>query len=477
MGMQQNAWMTRWLFESWISHFLEYLKSGPGIDHSKRHLLILDGHNSHVTLEVVKISMQFGLDIVSLPSHTSHALQPLDVACFKPFKTAFRRCRDLWSLENSKKEVGKQDLCEWTSRALQAALTPNNIKAGFRSTRIWLLDRTATTGKMHATAGFKVDVDPTDAGQGEGGMTGPAGNPSAATGEGQDEAGHRGPDTGLAGTGAHAPHAGWAVDVGPASTGAESDAAAADSETDVDDDDAMAPAHLSSTAVDAHEQAPHYYVDVADAHESTYDACDRNVAIDADFDAQLRQEREHDITTFLALPELIPARKRKRQQPLLDFTRSKILTSQAYTEGCERLLAQRGAYQEQAKRKAANREVTKEQRRKEKEAKDLQVQARKDARAAKKLETERLQAERRARREGGRQDRGCASEGGRTSVPGDEAHMLPAPQVHTTPQAAMMWPPASGGSSFFLNPALMMAPHFTQPFQRSHDLNGHPWIT
>ena len=57
MGIQPNAWMTRWLFESWISHFLECLKNGPGIDHSNRHLLILDGNNSHVTLEVVKISM------------------------------------------------------------------------------------------------------------------------------------------------------------------------------------------------------------------------------------------------------------------------------------------------------------------------------------------------------------------------------------------------------------------------------------
>ena len=98
MGMQPNTWMTRWLFESWISHFLECLKRGPGVDLTNRHLLILDGHNSHVTLEVVKISMESGLDIVSLPSHTSHALQPLDIACFKPFKTAFRQIRDAWCL-------------------------------------------------------------------------------------------------------------------------------------------------------------------------------------------------------------------------------------------------------------------------------------------------------------------------------------------------------------------------------------------
>ena len=45
MDMQANARMTRWLFESWISHFIERLKRGPGIDLQNRHVLILDGHN------------------------------------------------------------------------------------------------------------------------------------------------------------------------------------------------------------------------------------------------------------------------------------------------------------------------------------------------------------------------------------------------------------------------------------------------
>ena len=88
MDMQQNTWMTRWLFESWISHFIECLKKDPRIDLTNRHLLILDGHNSHVILEVVKISMQSTLDFISFSSHTSHTLQPVDIACFKPFKTA-----------------------------------------------------------------------------------------------------------------------------------------------------------------------------------------------------------------------------------------------------------------------------------------------------------------------------------------------------------------------------------------------------
>ena len=90
MAMQPNAWMTKWLFESWNSHFIGILKETLGIDNTNKHLLILDGLNSHVTLEVVTVAMNSGLDIIFLPSHISHALQPLVVSCFKPFKNAFR---------------------------------------------------------------------------------------------------------------------------------------------------------------------------------------------------------------------------------------------------------------------------------------------------------------------------------------------------------------------------------------------------
>ena len=130
MGMQPNAWMTRWLFESSISHFIECLKQGPSIDLNNHHVLILDGHNSHVTLEVVRISMESGLDIVSLPFHTSHALQPLDVSCFKPFKIAFRKIRDRWLLTSKTKPVDKRTLYEWTSQALKVALTPKISSQG-----------------------------------------------------------------------------------------------------------------------------------------------------------------------------------------------------------------------------------------------------------------------------------------------------------------------------------------------------------
>jgi hypothetical protein len=42
-----------------------------------------------VTMDVVKTARVVGLDFLTLLSHTSHDVQPLDVSCFKPFKQVF----------------------------------------------------------------------------------------------------------------------------------------------------------------------------------------------------------------------------------------------------------------------------------------------------------------------------------------------------------------------------------------------------
>jgi hypothetical protein len=98
--------------------------------------------------------MNSGLDIVSLPSHTSHALQPLDVSYFKPFKSAFR-IRDCSTLLNKGRKVEKQDLCKWTAQALQKALSSKNIRSGFRKTGIWPLNPDAVRTQMLPSEGFE----------------------------------------------------------------------------------------------------------------------------------------------------------------------------------------------------------------------------------------------------------------------------------------------------------------------------------
>ncbi len=81
-------------------------------------MLILDGHGSHVTFEVIEQVQEFGLDMITLPLHTSHAFQPLDVACFKPFKIAFGKERDIIMVRRNYIELNKITLARWIKKTL-----------------------------------------------------------------------------------------------------------------------------------------------------------------------------------------------------------------------------------------------------------------------------------------------------------------------------------------------------------------------
>ena len=85
--------MTSYLFSAWISHFIESVRQMGGISTDHRHLFILDGHANHISLEVVQEARNARLDLLTLPGHTSHAMQPLDVSVFKLFKTFFKEYR------------------------------------------------------------------------------------------------------------------------------------------------------------------------------------------------------------------------------------------------------------------------------------------------------------------------------------------------------------------------------------------------
>ena len=58
-------------------------------------LLITDGHKSHETREVLALAHQHQIIFFSLLPHTTHKLQPLDVAVFGPLQTAWGcQCRE-----------------------------------------------------------------------------------------------------------------------------------------------------------------------------------------------------------------------------------------------------------------------------------------------------------------------------------------------------------------------------------------------
>jgi hypothetical protein len=64
--------------------------------------------------------------MVTLPSHTSHALQPLDVTFFKPFNNVLEKERYSTMERNHYLELDKVTLNEWVDKALLQFMKKKN---------------------------------------------------------------------------------------------------------------------------------------------------------------------------------------------------------------------------------------------------------------------------------------------------------------------------------------------------------------
>ncbi len=70
--------------------------------------------------------------MITLPSHTFHALQPLDVVCFKPFKTTFRKERDISMVRRNYTELDTITLAGWVDKTLNLTFTRESIMSRFK---------------------------------------------------------------------------------------------------------------------------------------------------------------------------------------------------------------------------------------------------------------------------------------------------------------------------------------------------------
>jgi hypothetical protein len=74
-----------------------------------------------------------------MPPHSSHLLQPLDVGCFSPLKTAFsKQNQDL--IRNHVFHVTKVDFITAFKQAFLASFTQANVEAGFRGSGLHPFD-------------------------------------------------------------------------------------------------------------------------------------------------------------------------------------------------------------------------------------------------------------------------------------------------------------------------------------------------
>ena len=130
-GMSDSGWMDQDLFSTWFStHFLQHAVSSRPI------VLLLDGHSSHFTLELVKTAAEHDVIIFCQPPHTTADSQPLDISCFGPLKTYWSEACCDFLFSNPGRVITKFQVSKLFARAWSKGMSIENCVAGFKSTGI-----------------------------------------------------------------------------------------------------------------------------------------------------------------------------------------------------------------------------------------------------------------------------------------------------------------------------------------------------
>ena len=94
----------------------------------KRHILIVDGHSSHVTPGFIAFCINHTIDLMVLPAHSSHVTQPFNIAVFRPLKIAMAKETDRM---RGQTRLQKADWASLLVHACQVSMTATNIKSGW----------------------------------------------------------------------------------------------------------------------------------------------------------------------------------------------------------------------------------------------------------------------------------------------------------------------------------------------------------
>ncbi|KAJ3571483.1 hypothetical protein NPX13_g5366 [Xylaria arbuscula] len=95
-------------------------------------LLVLDGHESHISAKFEVYCKDNNIITLSMPPHSSHLLQPLDIALYSPLKRAYSKEIEQF-IKASINHITKPEFFIAFKAAHFAIFKEENIKSGFRA--------------------------------------------------------------------------------------------------------------------------------------------------------------------------------------------------------------------------------------------------------------------------------------------------------------------------------------------------------
>ena len=125
-----SGWMTA---NNFLETFCETITSPV--------LLLLDNHDSHLSIEVLDYAKENGVVMLSFPPHCSHMMQPLDRMVYGAFKKFYNSALKAWLMDHPGRPVGIYDVPGLGAQAFPKAMTPANVLSGFCVTGTFPHDR------------------------------------------------------------------------------------------------------------------------------------------------------------------------------------------------------------------------------------------------------------------------------------------------------------------------------------------------
>ena len=121
-GISDSGWMDGANFLSWFTKL--FLSAVSYLTETAPVLLFLDGHHSHISLELIRRAHGSNVLLLCLPPNTTHLLQSLDVGVFAPMKSVWRAILKRYKLEMKGQRVGKEDFPSLIAKLWDTSFTP-----------------------------------------------------------------------------------------------------------------------------------------------------------------------------------------------------------------------------------------------------------------------------------------------------------------------------------------------------------------
>jgi hypothetical protein len=110
-----------------LEHFIAFVKPTA----ASPVLVLLDGHQSNKSIDAIYLARRNHITMLTIPLHTSHRLQPLDITFFGPLKTMYNREADKWMLANPGRRLTDYELCKIFTPAYNHVASIEKATKGF----------------------------------------------------------------------------------------------------------------------------------------------------------------------------------------------------------------------------------------------------------------------------------------------------------------------------------------------------------